>query len=601
MLEKNSIVNLFRYLWKYSEGRKPWVIISFIFSLISDTIFLFIPVIIARIFNSIQFSANDPQFLYHIVYNFGLILLLSLGSWMFHGPARLIEQANAFHVRKKYREDMFNKVLAMPAEWHISHHSGDTIDKIHKAADNLFNFSAETFMISSALVRLVGSIIILLFFDWRSSLVAILISLFTIAIIALIDKKIKRQYDALYKLENNLASAIHDYISNIITIITLRLKERAAKEISYRDLKAYPLFKKNTATNELKWFFASFSIYFMTFIALSLNAYQTFKTTGVIIIGTLFTLYKYLENVGNVFYNFAWQYGEMIKWDATIRVAEIIEYDYKELFFPKAGKLTLPKKIRLPKDWHTLKINDLSFTYKENIEEFKKIKHIDNISITIGKNEKIAFIGESGSGKSTVLALMRGLFTPEKAIVHCDGKILKYGLAHIYDAITLIPQEPEIFNTTIKDNITMGIHGGRLRLEEAISTARFEKVIKRLPKGLETNVMEKGVSLSGGEKQRLALARGLFAASGSQFLLLDEPTSSVDSENELLIYKNIFKKFSNRTILASVHRLHLLELFDYIYFFRNGKIITEGTLMTLMEDREFKMLWQAYVNEKKNE
>ena len=107
------------------------------------------------------------------------------------------------------------------------------------------------------------------------------------------------------------------------------------------------------------------------------------------------------------------------------------------------------------------------------------------------------------------------------------------------------------------------------------------------------------MSLSGGEKQRLALARGLLAAWDSQFLLLDEPTSSVDVENELQIYQNIFQTFNDRVIVSAVHSLYLLRHFDYVYMFKESNLVAEGTFSTLMEDENFKVLWQSYNAENK--
>ncbi|MFH0854583.1 MAG: ABC transporter ATP-binding protein [bacterium] len=596
-MKNNSILNLFRYTWKYSEGRRQRLIVFIILSFIGNLIWLFEPIIIGRVFNSIQFAENDPQIIYHIVKNLSLLIFIIIGFWIFHGASRIIEQTNAFYARKNYRADMIEKVMALPTQWHIVHHSGDTIDKIDKASENIFNFSSEIFVVVSNAVSLIGSVIILLYFDWRSCIIATLISSIILFIISRFDKYLKRGYDVIFKLENNLAAGIHDYITNIITVITLKLGKRAAREIDYREMKVFPVFKKNIIMNESKWFLTGLTISVMTFSALSLNAYSSYKTTGVIMIGTLFTLYKYLQGIGGTFYNFAWQYGIILRQDTAVKAAEVIADDYKRIV-DRALKGNM--SARLPKNWNTLKIINLSFTYKDcDGENSRDIKHIDDISITIHNGQKIAFIGESGSGKSTILALLRGLFEPEKVKLYCDGKILKHGLRHIKEYITLIPQEPEIFNATVKDNIAMGIHGNRQKVEDVIAIAQFKDVVNRLPRGLNTEVMEKGVSLSGGEKQRLALARGLFAADDSQFILMDEPTSSVDSINERKIYENIFSKYKDKNIICSIHRLHLLEMFDYIYYFQAGKIITEGTFMTLLEDEEFKKIWEIYRKKEK--
>ena len=125
--------------------------------------------------------------------------------------------------------------------------------------------------------------------------------------------------------------------------------------------------------------------------------------------------------------------------------------------------------------------------------------------------------------------------------------------------------------------------------------AEFSKVVPRLPKKWESSVNEKGVNLSGGEKQRLALARGLMACEDKDIVLMDEPTSSVDSSNELNIYQNIFKKFKDKTVISTVHRLHLLPMFDKIYLFDKGKIIASGNLNELVKaSPQFRVLWSKY-------
>ena len=206
----------------------------------------------------------------------------------------------------------------------------------------------------------------------------------------------------------------------------------------------------------------------------------------------------------------------------------------------------------------------------------------------------IGITGSFGSGKSTVLTLLRGLYNPDRGNIYVDGKKMDHGFARLKKHVTLIPQDPEIFNDTIKNNITMGTRRRNEEVEEAIDMAQLAKVIKKLENGVDTNVLEKGVSLSGGEKQRLSLARGLLAAKRSEIVLLDEPTSSVDSENEMKIHDNIFSKFRGKTIISSIHRLHLLDRFDYIYLFEKGRIVAQGTLVEIKKNAKFNRVWKKY-------
>ncbi len=583
LLKNNPIINLFRYNWRYSVGTKKQVVIFILLSIIANLIWLLEPIIIGRVFNSIQFSADDPKLLGFIIKNLLLLILTTVGFWVFHGISRVMENKNAFLVRRNYKNEMFNKVMDLPASWHKYHHSGDTIDKINKASEKLFDFGGGIFQIVQGFTQLCGSIIILAYFDWKIALAAILFSVFVIWSTLKFDKRLQKGYKKIFKAENYLASAIHDYISNIMTVITLRLKQRVVKEIDFRAMRKYDVFNKNSKLCELKWFSNSFYISIMISGALIFSAYNSYKTEGVIVIGLLFMMYRYLSSIGRSFNEFAWIYGTIVRENTAVVSAEIINKEY--------DKLSVRKLYYLPKKWSEIQIKNLSFSYKG--EKTKK-GQLDNISLLIKKEKKIALIGESGCGKSTTFSLLRGLHNPDSVEVFCDHKKLKNGLAHLYGQITLIPQEPEIFNATIKDNITMGAKIDKDKLQEIIKMARFDKVVSKLENGLNTNVMEKGVSLSGGEKQRLALARGLLRTEECEFLFLDEPTSSVDSQNEMAIYENIFKKFRNKTIIAAFHRLNLLQYFDYIYYFKNGKIIAQGEFIELLNDKNFKILWENY-------
>ena len=589
MLKNNPIINLFRYAWKYSFRTKGLFVLFITLSVIANGIGIMEPLVVGRVFNAIQFSGSEPQLLRHIVVNLSLLVLITLGFWIFHGLSRVIECRNAFLVRKNYKQDMFDQTLDLPAEWHKNHHSGDTIDKINKASEALFNFSQSIFMIVQNAVGLVGAIIILMLFDSPAVIISAAGSLIAFWTITKFDQKLKRGYKKVFKAENYLATGIHDYISNIMTVITLRLKPKVIKVISDRSMRAFSIFNKNNVINELKWFTTNLYITVMIVGVLILNAYRSYTIDGVILIGTLFTLYKYLSGIGEAFYTFAWRYGEIVREDTAVRAAEVLTESYQKYGRARAEKYHLPPK------WQVLKINSLFFNYKEKKAGLKDSHSIENISMEIGRGKRIALIGESGSGKSTMLALMRGLHQPKRVKVLADGRELKHGLAHIYSSVTLIPQDPEIFNSTVLDNITMGTAVTKLDLERAIQMARLERVIARMPHGLNTNVMEKGVSLSGGEKQRLALARGLLAGNNYNFILMDEPTSSVDSHNEYHIYEQVFAGYPDKTIISAVHRLHLLRLFDYIYYFKDGRVIAQGAFEELLErSQEFKMLWENY-------
>ena len=141
----------------------------------------------------------------------------------------------------------------------------------------------------------------------------------------------------------------------------------------------------------------------------------------------------------------------------------------------------------------------------------------------------------------------------------------------------------------------MGLPAEDETVQKFAKMACFDKVAERLEKKYDTDIRENGVNLSGGEKQRLALARGFFAIRDSSIVLMDEPTSSLDPSTELEVYTNIMKEMNDRCIVSVLHRLHLLNFFDYIYVFKNGKIVEEGEFDTLVNNNgEFQRMWNEY-------
>jgi ABC-type multidrug transport system fused ATPase/permease subunit len=222
---------------------------------------------------------------------------------------------------------------------------------------------------------------------------------------------------------------------------------------------------------------------------------------------------------------------------------------------------------------------------------------VDGVTLTVRKGESVALIGASGSGKTTILKVIHGMYDQARGTYATDDHAPQATtFANIDLSSTLVPQEPEVFSSTIRENITLGMGYSDKEVRVATDMARFTDVIASLPNGLASVVNEKGVNLSGGQKQRLALARALLFGKDKQILLLDESTSSVDSENEGYIYEAIRKEFSNRVIIASIHKLNLLKYFDRVIMFDAGKVVDDGSFDELYaRNGYFKEQWDEYL------
>lgn len=301
--------------------------------------------------------------------------------------------------------------------------------------------------------------------------------------------------------------------------------------------------------------------------------------------GGLVTLLGFVNQFTSVFHDVAWQYTEIVQYNIDVQTARSINEDYDNSH--RSGTVET-----LPRNWKQIKIENLSFSHRDLYDEGHAPQSLHDISIKIERGKKIAFIGESGSGKSTLLALLRGLYESETSLkFEVDGQ--SFQMATLNETVTLFPQEPEIFENTIRYNITLGLPFEETDVWKVCEEAYFADTARNLPNGLESSIQEKGVNLSGGQKQRLALARGILAAQTSEVVLMDEPTSSVDPKTEALIYEQLFEIFVQKAVISSLHRLHLLRYFDYVYVLNQGKVVAEGTFEALKAKNSiFQELWK---------
>jgi ABC-type multidrug transport system fused ATPase/permease subunit len=162
----------------------------------------------------------------------------------------------------------------------------------------------------------------------------------------------------------------------------------------------------------------------------------------------------------------------------------------------------------------------------------------------------------------------------------------------------LVPQEPEIFESTVRTNLTLGIARSDEAIARACDIACLAPVLGALPGGLDAAISERGANLSGGQRQRLALARGLLAASRASLILLDEPTSSIDPVTEARIYDGVLAAVPDACVVSSIHRLHLLPRFDSIVLLHAGRVVDTGKLDDLLARQPlFQEMWRGYTND----
>jgi len=587
----NPYVSLMKTAWVYAKKeKKQYVIVYSLFILASGTFALF-PLLYGWFINTLQKEGlNHLRFAWLYA---GAYLLLKLIEWAFHGPARILERKLAFNLSRNFLEELYHQTLHLPVKWHQDHHSGSTINRIRKAYEALKEFFQNGFMYMYALSKFSFSFVAMIIFSPLFGAIGVLLGIITIWVIFRFDKPFIKALDETNEKEHIVSSTLFDSLSNINTVITLRLEKRMESSLLKKVGDIFPPFMKNVRINEWKWFVADMLVGLVYVVTVVGYIYQHWEQGKVFMVGNLVALLGFVNQFTSVFHDVAWQYTQIVQFNTDVQTSRFITQAYKEHH--------LPDDVRtLPENWKRISISKLNFSHKESYSLDEQTSSLHDISIVLEKGKRIAFIGESGSGKSTLMALLRGLFEPQPGTVITVDDKTNVSINAISSSITLFPQEPEIFENTIEHNITLGLPFDEQQIMEVCKTAQFDEVVEQLPKKLQSNIQEKGVNLSGGQKQRLALARGILAAKSSDIILLDEPTSSVDSKTENQIYEKLFEEFGDKVVVSSLHRLYMLTHFDYIYVLQHGSIVDQGTFAKLRSGSLiFQELWR-HQEEKKN-
>ena len=580
MLRQNPLMKLMAASWNYAGARRGHLVLATGLLLGGQVAQLAKPWLFGQSFNAIQ--SGGPELMGNVVFWLLLYGAMDFVFWALHGPARVMERNTAFEIRRNFFMDNYASIRQLPLKWHQEHHSGNTINRLRKANDALFGFAQDTFVLTGTVMGLVGPIVVLFWLSWKIALITLTVNVVTLFLLRYFDVRIMHWVNRENEVEHKYASTLFDYISNMTTIITLRLGQRTQGELAHKLGEMYANFRKHVVLNETKYFALNIAISALEVGIIIAYIYQQLSMTGTVMVGTTIAVFRYLNTLTGAYYNFAGVYQNLQRQFTDYRALESIRAYYH--LIPQQVVPTVTHQ-----RWKTLAIEGLNYAHDTESQQGR----LQDVSLTLQRGERVALIGESGSGKSTLLALLRNLYEPDSVVLKIDGKKAK-SYRVLRGMTTLIPQDPEIFENTIEYNICVGLEHGEAELTLAITLAKFDKALARLPNGLATDIREKGVNLSGGEKQRLAVARGLYAAKDSSLLLLDEPTSSVDSRNEAEIYEQVFAAYPDKTIISSIHRLHLLPRFDRIVYMAEGRIVQTGTFAEMIKKEPFRGLWRKH-------
>ncbi|MEO0293924.1 MAG: ABC transporter ATP-binding protein [candidate division WOR-3 bacterium] len=483
------------------------------------------------------------------------------------------------------RVELFSKLTELSCGFHSKVDSGTLLSKITNDTEKIqFALKRGVIDLSRNLCLLFVYMGLALWASWKLFIISILLIPFIVFIVQLIGKKVHGRFTHLRKQRAFLNSLSSEMLYGI-KLIKLFGMEQYEIEKFKKESDIYR--KKYVKGNLLKGFLPVSTEFLGAFLAgIILIAGGFFILKGfitpdkfLIFLGSIVLLQQPARQI-----NLA--YGDLQHGlSAMESVLEVIEAKEKT---EDKGKFILKSFTS------SIKFNNVSFSYGDNKFALR------NINLEVRKGETIAIVGPSGAGKSTLVQLIPRFFDPKEGKIEIDGKdIREYTLSSLRSKIGMVTQEPILFNDSIRNNIKYGkIDAKEEEIYEVLKKSHLEHFVKSLPEGLDTFVGEKGGRISGGEKQRIAIARALLK--NAPILILDEATSSLDAESERLIQEAMKELLYGKTALIIAHRLSTIMNADRIIVMDKGKIVEEGTHKNLLvKNGLYKKLYDLQFNNSK--
>ena len=499
----------------------------------------------------------------------GLYLVSSLLNYI----QSIIMTTVSNNFSKTLRSKISNKINRLPLKYFDNHQNGDIMSRVTNDVDQIahsMNQSLATLVTSITL--LIGSLIMMFTTNVIMSITAILSSLFGFAFMALVLKKSQAYFIARQKELGNLNGHIEEVYSGLNVIKTYNAKDMVNEKFNDYNKKVYDANRKSQflagLMHPMMGFIGNFG-YVCVCVVGALLASNDKITFGVIV-----AFISYVRLFTSPLSQIA-QSMNMLQ-STTAASERVFEFlDEGEL--SNEDKL---KSLDLKNVKGAIEFRDVSFRYDGN--EKDTIKHF---SASVKPGQKIAIVGPTGAGKTTMVNLLMKFYDITSGDITIDGTSIKeLTRNNIHDLFTMVLQDTWLFNGTIKENIKYNRKVSDDRVKEVCNVVGLDSFIKGLPKGLDFEISDND-SVSSGQRQLLTIARGMIE--NSPFLILDEATSNVDTRTEELVQKAMDKLTKNKTSFIIAHRLSTIKNADLILVMKDGNIIEQGNHDELMNKNGF--------------
>lgn len=450
--------------------------------------------------------------------------------------------------------------------------------------------------ISWALFIIIGYFVIMMFLNWRLTLV-VLVVLPPLAILSIIfQRKILKQQRLVRKTNSNITRSFNEGIMGAKTSKTLVREDLNFKEFEKLTYTMRKASIRSQVFSAMFWPFIMTLGAVATGIVLWLGGYMNMQQ--LLDLGKLSTFIIYTGHIFDPITSLARMFAELQGAQASAeRVVALLDTPLKIQDPPEVvqqyGTLFDPKRENWPAIHGDVVFENINFSYNSNEEVLK------DFNLTVQAGQTIALVGETGSGKSTIVNLLCRFYEPVTGNIYIDGvEYRERSQLWLQSNLGYVLQAPHLFSGTVKDNIRYGnMDATDEQVRWAAQLVSAEQFILKLPDGYDTDVGEGGNRLSTGEKQLISFARAVL--NNPRIFVLDEATSSVDTETEQLIQNAIQTVLKGRTSFIIAHRLSTIRKADKILVVRGGRVVEQGTHRQLMKQRGY--YYDLYTNQFKEE
>ncbi|AMD95096.1 ABC transporter ATP-binding protein [Leptotrichia sp. oral taxon 847] len=557
-----SIKKLRKYMKRYSFP----IFLNIILAMVSSAVSSAPLALIKRLFDKGIIDSNEKDILYAAG---SMILLAVIGAVLVYWNTVFSALISA-SMYKNIVDDIYVKIQTLDMEYFSSTKIGELMTKVITDPNNINSVIKETFNMIPEIFKVLICFGFALSIDWKLTLGILIVAPALVTIVKKYSKKLKRSGKRRQEAMGIINSKLQESLSGIRVIKAFAMEREEIRDFKIKNMKL-----KRIAVQAAKYNARSSAVsealnYIMIAGLLLAGGYRVLRghdfTPGsfVTIMGAISSMYTPIRRAITRFNEIS------IDIPSVGRVFEILEEE------PKI--VSNENKVSFEYFSDSIVFENVDFKYKDSEEKILK-----NINLTVKKGETVAFVGNSGGGKSTLVNLIPRFFDVSSGEIKIDGVNIKdYDIKSLRKKIGIVPQETFLFSGTILENIKYGKRDATFEeIQEAAKQANAHDFIEKLEDGYNTEIGERGIKLSGGQKQRIAIARAILE--NPQILILDEATSALDNESEKLVQDALEKLMGNKTTFVIAHRLTTIENSDKIVVLQQGEIKEVGTHKELLE------------------